>query len=119
VRVVKDSSGNVTELGCTYDPATKGGNAPDGRKVKGTIHWVSAAHAIAAEVRLYDHLCKVPFPDEVPEGQDFTVNLNPHSLEVVTAMVEPSLAGSASDGSGEKYQFERVGYFSVDKDSAA
>src|SRR5438309_943218 len=90
VRVVKDSSGNITELGCTYDPATKGGNAPDGRKVKGTIHWVSAAHAIPAEVRLYDHLCKVPVPDDVPEGQDFTVNLNPTSLGLVTAMLEPS-----------------------------
>ena len=115
-RAVKDASGNVTELRCTYDPATKGGNAPDGRKVKGTIHWVSAEHAISAEVRLYDHLCKVPFPDEVPEGQDFTVNLNPASLEVLTAMVEPSLKDALA---GAKYQFERTGYFSVDKDSAA
>ena len=112
--VVKDSAGGITELHCTYDPATKGGNAPDGRKVKGTIHWVSAAHAIAAEVRLYDHLCKVPFPDEVPEGQDFTVNLNPNSLEVLTAFLEPSLRDAAA---GAKYQFERTGYFSVDKDS--
>jgi glutaminyl-tRNA synthetase len=112
---VKDSSGNITELHCTYDPATKGGNAPDGRKVKGTIHWVSAAHAIPAEVRLYDHLCKVPFPDEVPEGQDFTVNLNPTSLEVLTAFLEPSLQDAVA---GAKYQFERLGYFSVDKDSA-
>jgi glutaminyl-tRNA synthetase len=125
-RVVKDSAGNITELGCTYDPATKGGNAPDGRKVKGTIHWVSAAHAIPAEVRLYDHLCKIPFPDKVPEDQDFTVNLNPNSLEVVTAMLEPSLAITPlplEEGpgvrEGAKYQFERVGYFSVDKDSAA
>ena len=124
--VVKDASGNVTELHCTYDPTTKGGNAPDGRKVKGTIHWVSAEHAIAAEVRLYDHLCKVPFPDEVPEGQDFTVNLNPNSLEVLTAMLEPSLAASPlplGEGPGvrvgDKFQFERTGYFSVDKDSAA
>ena len=123
VRVAKDAEGNITELGCVYDPATKGGNSPDGRKVKGTIHWVSAEHAIAAEVRLYDHLCKVPMPDEVPEGQDFTVNLNPNSLEVVTAFVEPSLApkaqGQQSLGIGEKYQFERVGYFAVDKDSTA
>jgi len=117
---VKDAAGNITELRCTYDPTTKGGNAPDGRKVKGTIHWVSAKHAIPAEVRLYDHLCKVPRPEEVPEGQDFTVNLNPTSLEVVTAMLEPSLARSASEGCqvGDKFQFERNGYFSVDKDSA-
>jgi len=114
--VVKDAAGNITELRCTYDPATKGGNAPDGRKVKGTIHWVSARHAIPAEVRLYDHLFKVPFPDDVPEGQDFTVNLNPNSLEVVTAQLEPSVASAAA---GVKYQFERLGYFSVDKDSAA
>jgi glutaminyl-tRNA synthetase len=114
--VVKDAAGNVVELRCTYDPTTKGGNAPDGRKVKGTIHWVSAAHAVAAEVRLYDHLCKVPFPEEVPEGQDFTVNLNPNSLEVVTAQLEPSLANAAI---GTKVQFERLGYFSADKDSAA
>jgi glutaminyl-tRNA synthetase len=119
VRVEKDSAGNVIELGCTYDPATKGGNAPDGRKVKGTIHWVSAAHAVAAEVRLYDHLFKVPFPEDVPEGQDFLVNMNPKSLEVVTAMLEPSLAGRARDGEvGAMYQFERLGYFSVDKDSS-
>jgi glutaminyl-tRNA synthetase len=112
--VVKDAAGNITELRCTYDPTTKGGNAPDGRKVKGTIHWVSARHAIPAEVRLYDHLFKVPFPDDVPEGQDFTVNLNPNSLEVVTAQLEPSVANAAV---GVKYQFERLGYFSVDKDS--
>jgi glutaminyl-tRNA synthetase len=114
-QVIKDASGNVTELRCTYDPATKGGNAPDGRKVKGTIHWVSAAHAIPAQVRLYDHLFKVPVPDDVPEGQDFTVNLNPNSLEVLTATLEPSLKDAAV---GTKYQFERMGYFSVDKDSA-
>jgi glutaminyl-tRNA synthetase len=114
--VVKDAAGNFAELRCTYDPATKGGNAPDGRKVKGTIHWVSARHAIPAEVRLYDHLFKVPFPDDVPEGQDFTVNLNPNSLEVVTAQLEPSVANAAV---GVKYQFERLGYFSVDKDSSA
>ena len=127
--VVKDVSGNITELHCTYDPTTKGGNAPDGRKVKGTIHWVSAAHAIPAEVRLYDHLCKVPRPEEVPEGQDFTVNLNPTSLEVLTAMVEPSVGldltlaaigslGEASACERMTYQFERLGYFTIDKDSA-
>jgi glutaminyl-tRNA synthetase len=113
---VKDAAGNVTELRCTYDPGTKGGNAPDGRKVKGTIHWVSAAHAIPVEVRLYDHLCKVPAPEDVPEGQDFLVNLNPNSLEVLTAMVEPSVKAAAV---GTTYQFERMGYFSVDKDSGA
>ena len=113
---VKDSAGNITELHCTYDPTTKGGNAPDGRKVKGTIHWVSAEHAIPAEMRLYDHLCKVPRPEEVPEGQDFTVNLNPNSLEVLTAYLEPSLKDAAV---GTKVQFERTGYFSADKDSAA
>jgi glutaminyl-tRNA synthetase len=115
-KVIKDAAGNVTELRCTYDPATKGGNAPDGRKVKGTIHWVSAAHAIPAEVRLYDHLCKVPAPEDVPEGQDFLVNLNPSSLEVLTAMLEPSLGGATV---GTNYQFERMGYFSADKDSGA
>ena len=114
--VVKDAAGNITELRCGYDPATKGGNAPDGRKVKGTIHWVSARHATPAEVRLYDHLFKAPFPDDVPEGQDFTVNLNPNSLDVVTAQLEPSVASTTV---GAKYQFERLGYFSVDKDSSA
>ena len=114
ISAVKDDAGNLVELRCTYDPATHGGNAPDGRKVKGTIHWVSVGHAIPAEVRLYDHLCKVPFPDEVPEGQDFLVNLNPKSLETVTAMLEPSLKDAIV---GTKYQFERQGYFIVDKDS--
>src|ERR1043165_6379277 len=116
-QVIKDAAGIVTELRCTYDPATKGGNAPDGRKVKGTIHWVSAKHAVAAEVRLYDHLCKVPFPEDLKEGQDFTVNLNPNSLEILTAMVEPNLAPGESPGAaptGTTYQFERLGYFSVD-----
>ena len=113
-RVVKDAAGNVVELRCTYDPATRGGNAPDGRKVKGTIHWVSAAHAIECEVRLYDHLFRVPNPDDVPEGANYLDNLNPASLEVLTARVEPSVAGSAVDA---KYQFERLGYFCVDKDS--
>jgi glutaminyl-tRNA synthetase len=115
-KIIKDDAGNVIELRCTYDPTTKGGNAPDGRKVKGTIHWVSAHHAVPAEVRLYDHLCNVPFPEDVPEGQDFLVNLNPNSLEVVTAMLEPNLMNAAI---GSSYQFERLGYFNVDKDSAA
>jgi glutaminyl-tRNA synthetase len=112
--VVKDAAGNVTEVHCTYDPTTKGGDAPDGRKVKGTIHWVSAAHAIDAEVRLYDHLFKTSDPEDVPDGQDWKVNLNPNSLEVVKAKLEPSVAGSAV---GKSYQFERHGYFTVDKDA--
>jgi glutaminyl-tRNA synthetase len=118
VDVVKDpQTGRVTELRCTYDPATRGGDAPDGRKVKGTIHWVSAAHAADAEVRLYDHLFTKPDPDEVPEGQDYRANLNPNSLVVQTGCkLEPSLAGAAV---GSTYQFERLGYFCVDKDSAA
>ena len=114
--VVKDASGNVVEIRCTYDPATHGGNAPDGRKVKSTIHWVSAAHAIDAEVRLYDNLFRVEDPNQVPEGQDFTVNLNPNSLEVLKgAKVEPGLRGAAP---GSRYQFERLGYFCVDADSS-
>ena len=105
------------ELHCTYDPATRGGNAPDGRKVKSTIHWVSAAHAVDAEVRLYENLFTKENPNEVEEGQDFTANLNPHSLDVLTgAKVEPSLRDAAA---GSRYQFERLGYFSVDKDSSA
>jgi glutaminyl-tRNA synthetase len=114
---VKDEKGQVVEIHCTYDPATRGGNAPDGRKVKSTIHWVSAAHAIDAEVRLYDNLFAVENPNEAPEGQDFTANLNPHSLEVLSgAKLEPSLRGAAV---GSRYQFERLGYFCVDKDSTA
>ena len=93
--VVKDAAGNITELRCTYDPATRGGNAPDGRKVKGTIHWVSAAHAVTAEVRLYDHLFKTEFPDDAPEGRTFLDNINPDSLAVVRdAKLEPSLAAA-------------------------
>ncbi|HMC64644.1 MAG TPA: glutamine--tRNA ligase/YqeY domain fusion protein [Gemmataceae bacterium] len=118
VSVVKDpKSGAVIELHCTYDPATRGGNAPDGRKVKGTIHWVSAGHAVSAEVRLYDHLFSKTDPDDVPEGRDYKANLNPKSLEVLKdAKLEPSLANAAA---GDRYQFERLGYFCVDsKDSA-
>ena len=115
--VVKDSDGNVVELHCTYDPATRGGNAPDGRKVKSTIHWVSAAHALDSEVRLDDNLFTKENPNEVEEGQDFTANLNPNSLEVLTGgKVEPSLRDAAA---GARYQFERLGYFSVDLDSTA
>ena len=114
---VKDGSGQVTEIHCTYDPATRGGNSPpDGRKVKATIHWVSAAHVIDAEVRLYDKLFTKPDPGQVEEGQDFTANLNPNSLEIVShAKLEPSLATAAV---GSRYQFERLGYFCLDPDSA-
>jgi glutaminyl-tRNA synthetase len=114
--VVKDpKTGEVVELHCTYDPATRGGSAPDGRKVKGTIHWVSAAHAVEAEVRLYDHLFNKPDPDDYPEGADYKANLNPKSLEVLTGCrLEPSLAGARP---GDRYQFERMGYFCVDPDS--
>ena len=110
--VVKDASGNVVELRCTYDPATRGGDAPDGRKVQGTIHWVSARHALDAEVRLYDKLFTVPDPDAVGEGQEFTGTLNPDSLVIVPgAKIEPSVA---KDPIGTRYQFERTGYFISD-----
>ncbi len=114
--VVKDEAGNVVELRCTYDPATRGGNAPDGRKVKATIHWVSAAHAVDGEVRLYDNLFTRENPnEEPPEGGDFTAFLNPNSLETVTGCkLEPSLADAPA---GARYQFERLGYFCVDPDS--
>jgi glutaminyl-tRNA synthetase len=114
--VVKDEAGNIIELHCTYDPATRGGNTPDGRKVKSTIHWVSAAHAVDAEVRLYDTLFTKEDPDEVEEGQSFTANLNPNSLEVLTGCkVEPGLRDAVAS---TRYQFERMGYFCVDPDSA-
>jgi glutaminyl-tRNA synthetase len=112
--VVKNDRGEVVEVHCTYDPETRGGNAPDGRKVKSTIHWVSAAHAIDTEVRLYDNLFTKENPNEVEPGQDFTANLNPSSLEIVTAKLEPSLSNPAPGG---HYQFERLGYFSVDPDT--
>jgi len=114
--VVKDQqTGEIVEVHCTYDPATRGGNAPDGRKVKSTIHWVSAAHAIKAEVRLYENLFTKEDPNQAEEGQDFTANLNPNSLEVMNdARLEPSLTGAAP---GSRYQFERLGYFCVDPDT--
>jgi glutaminyl-tRNA synthetase len=113
--VIKDASGNIVELRCTYDPETRGGNAPDGRKVKSTIHWVSASHALDAEARLYDTLFTKEDPNEVSEGEDFTANLNPLSLEVVErCMIEPGLRGAPP---GSLYQFERLGYFCVDPDS--
>jgi glutaminyl-tRNA synthetase len=115
--VVKDSEGNVIELRCSYDPATRGGNAPDGRKVKSTIHWVSSAHAVSAEVRLYDNLFTKENPNDVEEGKDFTANLNPNSLEVLAdCKVEPSLQSATA---GTRFQFERLGYFCVDPDSSS
>lgn len=111
---VKDAAGNVVEVHCTYDPATWGGDSPDGRKVKSTLHWVSAEQAVPAEVRLYEHLLTKPDPSDVPEGQDFKANLNPNSLQVVAARLEPSVLGAPI---GQRYQFERHGYFCVDADS--
>ncbi len=109
--VIKDADGNVTELRCTYDPATRGGDAPDGRKVKATLHWVSAAHALTVEVRLYDRL----FKSEMPDTVDYLADLNPVSLDVIRdARVEPSVRDAAP---GTRYQFERLGYFCVDSDS--
>jgi glutaminyl-tRNA synthetase len=117
VDVVKDEkTGEVTELHCTYDPATRGGDSPDGRKVKATLHWVSAAHAINAEVRQYEHLFVKDDPDDVQEGADFKDNINSSSLETLqSCFVEPSLAGASQ---GSFYQFERLGYFCVDPDSS-
>jgi len=109
--VVKDENGEIVELRCSYDPATRGGDAPDGRKVKATLHWVSAKDAVPAEVRLYDHLFMQPDPDDVPEGSTFLDNLNPDSLEVVTGYVEPFITSSAP---GDRFQFERLGYFCLD-----
>jgi glutaminyl-tRNA synthetase len=110
--VIKDDAGNILELRCTYDPETRGGQAPDGRKVKGTIHWVSAEHAVEAEVRLYDHLFQTQDPSDTEEGQSYLDNLNPHSLEVLKGCkLESSLAEAQP---GERFQFERVGYFYVD-----
>ena len=113
--VVKDSAGKITELHCTYDPATRGGDAPDGRKVKSTIHWLSAKDAIKAEVRLYDHLFTSANPDDVPEGKKFTDFLNPDSLKTLdNCFIEPSIANAKPLN---RFQFERLGYFSVDIDS--
>jgi glutaminyl-tRNA synthetase len=110
--VVKDAAGNVVELRCTYDPATRGGDSPDGRKVQGTIHWVSAAQALDVELRLYDRLFTIPDPDDVEEGKDFISAVNPDSLTVITgAKIEPSVA---NDEIGTRYQFERTGYFISD-----
>jgi len=115
--VVKNDKGEVVEVHCTYDPATRGGNnPPDGRKVKSTIHWLSAAHAVNAEVRIYENLFSKEDPNQTQPGQEFTANLNPNSLEVLaTCKLEPSLANATP---GSRYQFERLGYFCVDPDSA-
>jgi len=110
--VIKDAQGDITEIRCTYDPASRGGWTDDGRKVRGTLHWVSAAHALEAEVRLYDHLFAVSDPDEI---EDFIEHINPNSLEVLTSVkIEPSLENATA---GERYQFLRKGYFAVDPDS--
>ena len=114
-KVVKDGEGNITEVHCTYDPATRGGDAPDGRKIKGTIHWVSARHALPAQVRLYDALFTLRAPEDVEEGRDYKENINPDSLETVNAYCEPTLKNAAP---GSRFQFERLGYFYADpKDS--
>ncbi|MBZ5524571.1 MAG: hypothetical protein LAP21_20215 [Acidobacteriia bacterium] len=113
--VVKDASGAIVELRCTYDPATRGGDSPDGRKVKATLHWVSAAHATPAEVRLYDRLFSVENPETDEAGKTFTDFLNPGSLEVLRCcQTEPSVVSAAA---GARFQFERLGYFNVDSDS--
>ena len=115
--VVKDEAGNVVELHCTYDPATRGGDAPDGRKVKATLHWVSARHAVDVEVRVYDHLFSEANPNDLPDGTNFLDILNPDSLQVLQGCkLEPSIATATA---GDRFQFERIGYFCVDLDSAA
>jgi glutaminyl-tRNA synthetase len=111
--VVKDERGEVSELRCTWDPESRGGNARDGRKIKGTLHWVSARHSVPAELRLYDRLFRTERPGE-EEGKDFLSELNPHSFETLAGRVEPALAGAQP---GDRVQLERVGYFCVDTDS--
>ena len=114
--VIKDEAGEIVELRCTYDPETRGGDAPDGRKVKGTLHWVSAAEAVDAEVRLYDRLFEQEDPMSWEEGQGYADGMNPDSKQVrAHCKVEPSLAGASE---GDRFQFERVGYFAVDPDSS-
>ncbi len=116
-RVVKDAAGSIAEVHCTYDPLSRGGNSPDGRKVKSTIHWVSTAHAISAEIRLYDKLFTKADPNDVEEGGSVLDNLNPKSLEIlIGAKLEPSLANAKLE---DRFQFERVGYFCLDPDSTA
>jgi glutaminyl-tRNA synthetase len=113
--IVKDVNGEILEVHCTYDPETRGGYSPDGRKVKGTIHWVSAQHALDAEIRLYDRLFDTPDPDNTEEGKTFLDNINPNSLLIlIGCKVEPSLKNSLA---GDRFQFERQGYFCTDLDS--
>jgi glutaminyl-tRNA synthetase len=112
--VIKDENGEIVELRCSYDPASRGGQSPDGRKVQGTIHWVSVPHAIKVEVRLFDRLFSTPDPNNVPDGQDWKVNINPDSLKVIEGYVEPALKDVKHL---DKFQFERLGYFCVDYDS--
>jgi glutaminyl-tRNA synthetase len=114
--VIKNEAGEVVEVRCTYDPESRGGQSPDGRKVKGTIHWLSAQHAIPAEARLYDNLFTKPNPNDTPEGEEFTANINPSSMEVAEIYVEPDLARARV---GNSYQFMRQGYFTLDPDSTA
>ncbi|MCM1041787.1 MAG: glutamine--tRNA ligase/YqeY domain fusion protein [Bacteroides sp.] len=116
--VVKDAEGNITEIHCSYDPASRGGNSPDGRKVKSTIHWVSAPHAQDVEVRVFDRLFKVPAPDETEEGKTFLDNLNPDSLHVLPHCKAEAFVQGFENKPLEHFQFERMGYFSVDPDSA-
>jgi glutaminyl-tRNA synthetase len=112
---VKDDKGEILEVHCTYDPETRGGYSPDGRKVKGTIHWVSAQHALDAEIRLYDRLFNTPDPDNTEEGKTFLDNLNPDSLTILFGCkIEPSLKNSLA---GDRFQFERQGYFCTDLDA--
>ena len=114
--VIKDDNGQIVELRCSYDPATRGGNSPDGRKVKSTIHWVSATHALRAEVRLYDHLFAKERPEDTADGEDFKSNLNPESLTTLSdCMIEPSLKDA---NTLDRFQFERLGYFCLDRETA-
>jgi glutaminyl-tRNA synthetase len=112
VSIEKDSVGNISLIHCTYDPETRGGWSHDGRKVKGTIHWVSGSHALKCEVRLYDHLFTKENPDDLAEGEDYRTNLNPDSLKVVeNVFIEPFVQNFSA---GDKFQFERTGYFIID-----
>jgi glutaminyl-tRNA synthetase len=113
--VLRDPQGRINELVCSYAPESKGGKSPDGRKVKGALHWVSAPHALKSEIRLYDRLFTMDDPEaELPEGKDFTSNINPDSLKIIEGYVEPALAGYEP---GNRVQFERLGYFCLDQDT--
>ena len=114
IKVVKNRKGEITELICTYDPASKGGQSPDGRKVKGTLHWVSARHAVEAEIRLYERLFVKEDPYGYEDGKDFRTNINPESLKIVSGYIEPFIINTKK---GYGFQFERLGYFCIDPDS--